>query len=420
MDNHRKLFDTCMADMNMTSQQARTNLLNEIGQSKQPLNSQSIPNSNIGFTYASVTTGKTQAEKFRTHAEEAIEFRMGLKTAEQTKGNELRGCSLSELARISLENAGVNTRSLDKREIVGRAFTHSTSDFPLILSNSANKALLKGYEETEEIFEKFTTKTSLNDFKIYERYGTSGFGSLDKVKEGGKYKYGTITERKEEIQLETFGKMFSITRQAIINDDLNAFSDIPRKMGRAAKRTVANCVFEILTSGQVMSDGYQLFHTAKHNNLFTGAGNAGEPSIELIGKMKSEMRKYKDPISKEPLNIKPKFIMVPTSLEDKTKILLSCDTDPNQANPKVPNPIKGLLEVLSDPRLDDASTTAWYLLANPDIHDMLEVAYLDGNSNPLLEEQNGWDVDGIEYKVRLDFGVKAIDWKTMSKNDGTV
>lgn len=403
----KDLMHSCLEDMNITPEQSRVMLLNELGKNKISLNNVGLP-----------SNAKTQAEKFREFAQDALEFRIGLKTAEETKNNDLRATSLVDIAKICLENVGVNTRGLDKREIVGRAFTHSTSDFPLILSNTTNKSLLKGYEETEEVFEKFTSKTSLSDFKVHERFGTSGFGSLEKVKEGGKYKYGTITERKEDIRLETFGKMFSITRQAIINDDLNAFSDIPRKMGRAAKRTVANAVFDILLSGQVMSDGYQLFHTAKHNNLYDGSGNGGLPSIDLISKMKSDMRKHKEALTKEPLNIKPKFILVPTILEDSTRVLLTSETDPTQNNSKVPNPIRNILEIITDPRLDDNSLTAWYLLSDPNIHDMLEVAYLDGNSNPLLEEQQGWDVDGIEYKIRLDFGVKATDWRTMAKNTG--
>lgn len=211
----KDLLNSCLDNMEMTAEQSRVTLLNELGRDKISLNNTGLSNN-----------CKSQSEKFRDFAQEALEFRMGFKTANETNGNDLRGTSLIDIAKICLENAGLNTKGLDKRELVGRAFTHSTSDFPLILSNTTNKALLKGYEESEEIFERFTSTTSLSDFKIHLRFGTSGFGSLEKVKEGGKYKYGTITERKEDIRLETFGKMFCITRQAIINDDLNVFSII--------------------------------------------------------------------------------------------------------------------------------------------------------------------------------------------------
>jgi len=191
------LLTSCLENLEMTPEQSRIALLNELGKNKTSLNNIGLPKD-----------CKTQSEQFREHVQEALEFRVGLKTVKETDGNELRGTSLVEIAKICLENVGVNTRGLDKREIVGRAFTHSTSDFPLILSNVTNKSLLKGYEEAEEVFEKFTSKTSLSDFKTHERFGVSGFGSLEKVKEGGKYKYGTITERKEDIKLETFEKCF--------------------------------------------------------------------------------------------------------------------------------------------------------------------------------------------------------------------
>ena len=406
-DNQRTVLDKCLEDINTTPEQARTLLLNELGKDREPANN---PNTRI-------EVGQTARDKFRVYAQEAFEFRAGLKTAKETADNELRGYSLTELARMSLENSGVRARGLDKRELVGRAFTTSSSDFPIMLANTAHKAMLKGYEEVEEVFEKFTTTGNLSDFKPHDRAGTSGFGDLEKVKEGGKYKYGQIQERKETIKLDTYGKMFCITRQAIINDDMGAFTDIPRKMGKAAKRTIGNKVFEVLTGSHLMADNYQLFNATKHKNHYTG-GTASAPSIESIGLMKADMRKHKDSVTKRPLNIRPSYILVPTVLEDKMRVLLTSETDTTQENPKVPNPIRNIAEIITDARLDEASLTAWYMLANPSLYDGIEIGYLDGNSTPFLEEQDGWDVDGIEYKVRIDFGVKALDYRTAFKNDG--
>lgn len=166
----------------------------------------------------------------------------------------------------------MRTEGMDRSTMIGRAFTHSSSDFPKILENNARKAMLRGYEEAPEIFPRFTRVGNLSDFKIHTRTGIGTVASLRKVEEGGEYKHTTIGERGEQIQLATYGELFSITRQAIINDDLEAFTRIPRTLGRAAARTVGDLVFSILIDNPVMSDGKAVFH-ADHKNL-AGSGTA--------------------------------------------------------------------------------------------------------------------------------------------------
>ena len=82
------------------------------------------------------------------------------------------------------------------------------------------------------------------------------------------------------------------------------------------------------------------------------------------------------------------------------------------------NPFKGSLELLVDPRLDAASETAWYLVADPAMIDTIEYAYLEGQSGVYTESRVGFDVDGVELKVRDDFAAAAIDWRGMFKNAG--
>ena len=103
-----------------------------------------------------------------------------------------------------------------------------------ILLDVANKALLQGWEEAAETFEQWTKKGQLSDFKTAHRVGLGGFSSLRQVREGAEYKYVTTKDKGESIALATYGEIFSITRQAIINDDLNQLTDVPMKMGRAA------------------------------------------------------------------------------------------------------------------------------------------------------------------------------------------
>lgn len=399
-DDHVEVRDACLDDPEVDVNEARKQLLDAIGKNEQPAaNGQRIE------------MGESDVEKFSRAASDAIAFRAGI-AEKDAKPTDLCGFTLLEMARKSLELCGVRTERMDKRELVGRAFTHSSSDFPKILENNSRKAMLRGYEEAEEVFQRFTRTGNLSDFKEHSRVGMGVFDSLDEVAEGGEYKHGTVGERAESIKLATYGKLFSITRQAIINDDLTAFTEIPRKMGRAAARTVGDLVFNVITSNPNMSDGTALFH-ADHKNL---AGSGAAPTAATVGAGRTAMRTQKD--GKATLNISPSFFLVPAALEDTARVLMVSETDPSQNNSRKPNPVRNAAEVIVDARLDEDSTSAWYLLSDPNRFDTIEVGYLDGVAAPFLDQQDGWNIDGVEYKVRIDAAAAPLEFRTLYKNPG--
>jgi len=348
-------------------------------------------------------------DKFRQGVENALLSRAGL--AELETNNEYQNYKLAEIARASLNKANIQSTHLDSMALVGRAFTHSSSDFPAILSNIAYKAMLKGYQEIEETFTRWTSTGSLTDFKISSRVDINAFSSLSKIPEGAEYQYATLGEHEQTIQLATYGAMFTITRQAIINDDLGVFTRIPRKMGQAALRTVGNLVYAILTDNPKMADGLPLFSKDHHNIAVKKA------ALNVMNLTAARVAMATQKLGDVTLNIRPKYCIVPVALEGQAKVLMASETDPEQANARVPNPIRDLSEVIADARLDSTSPDTWYLIADPNQFDVLEVAYLDGQSQPTLEKQDGWLVDGITYKVRLDAGVKALDHRSFYRGE---
>ncbi|WAJ26861.1 ClpP-like prohead protease/major capsid protein fusion protein [Antarcticirhabdus aurantiaca] len=333
--------------------------------------------------------------------------------------NEFTGYTLKELARLSLQHAGMKFDYADPLEMAGAALgmvtmlggTHTTSDFVTVLGNVANKSMLRGYEEAEETFEIWTARGVLNDFKEVSRVDIGLFPSLKEVPEGGEYKFGTVGDRGEKIQLATYGRMFAISRQAIINDDMNVFTRIPQRMGRAARRTIGDLVYAILVDNPPMSDGKPLFHT-DHGNL--AATNAA-PTVVSLDAARAAMAKQKDVDGlATSLNIRAKYMLVPVELEGVAKTLMAAEFDPSKTQ-RVPNSVRDMAQVVSDARL---SGTAWHLAADPNTYDTIEVAYLNGNSQPTLEQRPGWYVDGAEFKVRIDAGVKAIGYHGLYKNAG--
>ena len=352
-----------------------------------------------------------EADKHRTATEQALLARAGLVKADGA--NPFRGYTLGEMARASLTRAGYKSEGMDKIAFIGAAFTHSTSDFTSLLANVANKSLLKGYEEAEETFQIWTRAGTLPDFKPGSRVDLNMFPSLRKVPEGAEYKYASVGDRGASVILATYGELFSITRQAIINDDIDAFTRVPRVMGRAAIRTIGDLVYAILTSNPNMQDGTALFH-ASHGNLLTG----GAITTATVDAMRVAMALQKQ--GQATLNMRMKHLIVPVALQGTANVVRESEYEvgASSKNNTVPNSVRNTFEVVSDARLDAASSTAWYGAGSAQMHDTVEVNYLDGNQAPYLEQRQGWNVDGTEFKVRMDAGVSALDWKALAKNPG--
>lgn len=323
-----------------------------------------------------------------------------------------RGMTLLELARESLGNAGVNTRGLSRDEVATRAL-HSTSDFPEILAAVTNKTLRQAYEAYPRTFALFCRQVLATDFKAMHRVQLGEAPQLLEVGESGEFKRGTLGESKESYKVKTYGRVVAITRQVLINDDLDAFTRIPAMYGNSIAQLESDVVWGIVTSNPTMADGTALFH-ANHRNL-ADAGAALD--VTSVGAARAAMAKQTGLDKKTVLNIRPAFLIVPAALELKAEQLVAQNLVPAQSGNVVPQSIRTLTPI-SEPRLDAASETAWYLAASPNQIDTIEYAYLEGQQGAYIETRNGFDVDGVEIKCRLDFGAKAIDWRGLYKNPG--
>lgn len=323
-----------------------------------------------------------------------------------------RGMTLLELARESLGNAGVNTRGLSRDEVATRAL-HSTSDFPEILSAVTNKTLRQAYEAYPRTFMLFCRQVLATDFKAMHRVQLGEAPQLLEVGESGEFKRGTLGESKESYKVKTYGRVVAITRQTLINDDLDAFTRIPAMYGNSIAQLESDVVWGIITANPAMADGNALFH-ATHKNL---AGTGAALDVSSVGAARAAMAKQTGLDKKTVLNVRPAFLIVPASLELKAEQLVAQNLVPAATSSVVPQSIRTLAPI-SEPRLDAASETAWYLAASPNQIDTIEYAYLEGQQGAYIETRNGFDVDGVEIKCRLDFGAKAIDWRGLYKNPG--
>ena len=360
----------------------------------------------------SVTMGEAESDKFRAAAQDAVLMAVGIPVADAAPGaNELRGHSLVELARESLQREGLQANFGDNMELARQAI-NSTSTFPAIMSNLANKSVMTGFNEAETTFQIWAGKGSNRDFKEAARYALSEAGNLELVPEGGQFPQDVFGEASARTKVATYGKIFSLTRQAIINDDLGLFSKIATKYGSAAKRLVNKMVYAQLTGNVKMQDGVALFDN-KHGNV---AATGEALSVKAIDKAITAMRRQKGITGDATLNITPKYLVVPPELEMTAYQIVNSTAAVDGVNSGVVNPYKGRFVVVADAELTDPD--AWYLVADASQHDTIEVTYLNGVETPRLETRQGFDVDGIEYKVAFDVGVDAIDFRGLYKNAG--
>jgi hypothetical protein len=230
------------------------------------------------------------------------------------------------------------------------------------------------------------------------------------VNEHGEYKRTTVNEAAEKYKVEKYGLVIGRTWELIMNDDLDAFTRIPAQLGVRAREKENEIFWSLIIANQVMAETGNALFSAPHGNL---AGAASAISIDSIGAGRAAMRLFKD-LEGELMSVSPSYLVVPASLETKAEQFVA-QIQPDQSGNV--NPFAGRLRVLSEPRLDAASLTAWHLFADSSKLAMAEMALLDGRG-PEIFVREGFDVDGMEIKLRHVFGMKIVDFRGYYKNAG--
>ncbi|MGE0715642.1 MAG: prohead protease/major capsid protein fusion protein [Alphaproteobacteria bacterium] len=367
-------------------------------------------------TRSGVIVTADEGEKLRALAENALMHRHDPGMKLEDGARQFRGLTLMEMGADILGRRGISLKGKGRMErataVLGlernAGGMHGTGDFPYILANVATKTLRRAYEATPQTFKPFTRRANLPDFKEVQRTQFGDAPQLLKVTESGEFTRGTAGEAREVWSLSTYGRIFAITRQAIINDDLDAFTRIPAGFGRRAADLESDVVWSIVTTNAAMADGNALFHSS-HGNL---ASPTSAPAVSSLSVARTAMRKQTS-IDGNLINVMPKFIMVPAELETVVQQLLAAITANTSS---AVNPFAGSLTQIVEPRLSAASTAAWYLSADPAQIDTIEYGSLDGSEGVFVDTRVGFDVDGVEIKARHDFGAKAIDWRGLYRN----
>ena len=370
----------------------------------------------VQVTENTYTTGfhgtDSDRREFMAAATDALLMRAGMPAKNpHPAAKDLRGMSIAGMAERLLSMRGQRVVGRTSAELIQAAMT--TDDLPLLLQGVTERALRESYETAPASHTIWTAQREVSDFRPQTLLQMSEAPNLEKVGEHGEFTNGSLSEAAESFRVETFGRIISVSRQSLVNDDLGAITRLPAAFAAAARRLEADLVYGKLTSNPTMADNKALFHTA-HGNIGTPAAL----SVESLAEARSMMRRQKTLGGKGFLDIAPRYLIVPTVLETHAETLLASLARPDSANAGVANPawIRSL-ELVTDPRLDAVSTTAWYLAADSTQIEGIIRAYLMGGGLDLVEEQE-FRIDAYSWRARLDFGVGVIDYRGLFMNAG--
>lgn len=399
------LQDECANDVKCGVQAANDKLLALLARDSFPIAG--------GFVPGNFDVQEQRGNDFQEACSQSLLIRAGVRIANPSPlVRDVERLNITAMAENILSMNGKRSSGLGRADIIKAAL--STSDFPALLANTAGKSLMLGYDNEPTTHQIWTAEKEVADFKEQSFVALSEAPGLLEVLEGAEYKYGAFGEAAEKFTIKTFGRLISITRQMLINDDLRAFTTMPAAFGSSARRTEADLVYAKLTGAPIMSDGKALFHI-DHGNLAT---TGTVLSVDSLGSARAAMRRQKGIAGTSHIDPQPRFLIVPVGLESKAEALLSSMVLYGATNNTDNLQWIRNLTLVADPRLDDASQTAWYLAASPSQIDTIVRAYLAGQSRPYYEENLEFEKDGIAIKSRLDFGCGVIDFRGLYKNPG--
>ena len=379
-------------------------------------------------TNRTVDVTRDAADKFRVAAADALILRSGMTLAKPSEGaRELMGMSLRDLAIECLSNegeTGLNRKSADELYgMLSRQFYNPTAAFPSILDNAINKAYVEGHNTVAVTFDKWVKKGSLKDFKTHDNSYIAGpAGEFLEVPEGGELKHDVFEDKKRPTRkLKTYGRQFTLTRQAFINDDIDLVTRIPAKYAASARKTQNKQIYQVLVGNPAIYDGTQLFNKAHKNVLAQGTGITKEAMQAMIMALQTQTDEFG-----EVCIIRPATIIVPTGYAFDMYTLFFSPTINTEGNTQAVNPLyryRDSIEVVEDPTINVLSggfgnVMPWWLVGSKDDTDFMEIDYLNGQEIPNIRRMETPGTLGFVWDIYLDWGISVMDYRGAVMNPG--
>ncbi|MGA0563086.1 prohead protease/major capsid protein fusion protein [Ancylobacter sp. VNQ12] len=296
----------------------------------------------------------------------------------------------------------------DQNALMERAVgAHSTSDFPLLLADAANKSLLANYAAAEPTYRLWAGLRGFTDFRDHSFLRIGDFPQFQETAENGELKYGTISENREKVRAKELNAGIAVGRRALVNDDLSALADFSSMIAIRAAADENARVYGLLATNGVLSDGKALFHADHANKAAAGAAI----TVASVALAVAALRKQKS-LDGIPLNLAPRFLVVGPEKELEARQVLAAIT---AAKADDVNPWAGTMELVVDANI---TGTAWYVMADPAAAPSIVYGYVSGAEGPQIRTEIDFDTRAVKVAAGLDFGCGVIDFRGLYQNAG--
>lgn len=353
-------------------------------------------------------------EKDKLHAAlvDGLSLSMGYrkKDGEKLAGNaeQFRNLTFQSLARNLLEQNGVKTLNMSKTDIADHIVGHkqlsaSTSDFKGIFLDAMNKVLIGAYKQATATWKPIVDTIPASDFKEIHGIELSGGSDLELVGENEEYRIGKFTDSRESYALSKYGKIFELSYEMIVNDDMGALRKLPMMFANIAARNNSNVIYGLLNGNPALSDGNPLF-SADRGNIAEAAGGLTSENLEKAVDVLSAQKG----LAGETLGLQAEYLLCAPTERIKAQILLkSAAYVGENMSSGIYNPWaeSGIMPVIEE-RLRTAADGKkyFYVLASPYIQPVIGVSFLNGKESPDIVEDTKFNTDGFAYKVRNVMG----------------
>lgn len=355
-------------------------------------------------TVGNIQVGEDAEDKKRAVYRDGFLLRSGINLANPVSGaDKYRHMSMMNIAQDMLMSRGErNVMGMAPEELLKRGMT--TGMLPQLFSDITKVSLAEGYQAADATYDKWAYIGSVPDFRERREIRFGVDEEPKKIPENGEFTEAILKEGKVSFKIDTYGRSYSYTRQMFINDDKYVLTKIPYLLGRKYPLLINRLAYTGLAGGT---------YTASVN-----LGTAGAISSTTLAEAMKLLRLRKDPITKETLRIRPKFLVVPVAHEAAAAQFLASTADPEAQNSGVKNIYQGALTLISDPDLDAINSDAWYLMGEPVDGEGVRVDFLNGNTTPFIDSQASADVLGWTFRSYFDFGVTMLSTVGYVKNAG--
>ena len=335
---------------------------------------------------------------------------LGEKTVEAARKTFPHGIGLQQMLMDAAWQGGWHGRHFPRGQSELRELLHagfSTTSLPNILSGASNRILLAAYSSVENTWRQICSTRNVSNFFEYTSHRLTGSMKYEKLGPGGEIKSATVGEENFGIRADTFAKLFSLTYQNMVNDDLGAFNDLTQRLGRGSALAKNDAFWAEFLDNST-------FFTGARGNYASGADTAlSLTSLEAAELLFLNMTDADG----EPLAINPDILLVPTDLKRKATDLMASQlivaaADSTGGRVGATNTFQGNFRALWSAYMRNAtltgySSTAWYLLANPADGSVIEAAFLNGRETPIVESTDAdFDTLGIVFRGYDNFGFR--------------